>query len=92
MDYQNILTIVDNLNGFYENKINFEVLFRKNEPSVILKTYKPSTAVMVTIYMKSLIANAITDSRIMELVNFLIEQEEYRRQVVRENVLQVESD
>lgn len=92
MGYQNILTIVDSLNGYYKETINFEVLFRRTEPTVIIKAYKVSSAIMVALYMETNKANTIEEAQVKELISFLIEQEEYRRKVVKDNVLQAESN
>lgn len=92
MNYTNILTISESLNEYYKGSINFEILFRKGEPQVIVKAYKPSDGIMVGIYMSAEKANTIEEEQVKELVNFLIEQELYRRKVVKDNVFQAKND
>ena len=91
MNYTNILTISESLNEYYKGSINFEILFRKGDPQVIVKAYKPSDGIMVCIYMSAEKANTIEEAQVKELVMFLIEQELYRRKVVKDNVLQVKN-
>ena len=91
MNYTNILTISESLNEYYKGSINFEILFRKCEPQVIVKAYKPSDGIMVSIYMLAEKANTIEEAQVKELVMFLIEQELYRRKVVKDNVLQAKN-
>lgn len=91
MNYTNILTISESLNEYYKGSINFEILFRKGEPQVIVKAYKSSDGIMVCIYMSAEKANTIEEPQVKELVTFLIEQELYRRKVVKDNVLQAKN-
>lgn len=91
MNYTNILTISESLNEYYKDSINFEILFRRTEPQVIVKAYKPSDGIMVCIYMAAEKANTIEEEQVKELINFLIEQELYRRKVVKDNVLQAKN-
>ena len=91
MNYTNILTISENLNEYYKCSINFEILFRKDEPQVIVKAYKPSDGIMVCIYMSTEKTNTIEEAQVKELVTFLIEQELYRRKVVKDNVFQAKN-
>lgn len=92
MNYTNILTISESLNEYYKGSINFEILFRKGEPQIIVKAYKPSDGIMVCIYMSAKKANTIEEEQVKELVSFLIEQELYRRRVVKDNVFQAKND
>ena len=46
---------------------------------------------MVCIYMSAEKANTIEEAQVKELVNFLIEQELYRRKVVKDNVFQAKN-
>lgn len=92
MNYTNILTISESLNEYYKDSLNFEILFRRTEPQVLVKAYKPSDGIMVCIYMSAEKANTIEEAQVKELINFLIEQELYRRKVVKDNVFQTKND
>lgn len=90
MDTANILDICQELNTKFqsENVGIIEIVFRQiNEPKVMLRLIHNSLSCIITIYLSSITAQEITKEELENYFNFLIQQETYRRECVKQSVI-----
>ncbi len=83
---ENILLIIGELNERYNGTLSFEITIRKNEPEFEIKA-TTSLKLTVTYYLSEEKANSITNEEVRENIDFLIQQEEYRRKVITDKCI-----
>lgn len=82
----NLFTIIASLNEYYEGKIDFDITFRQIDPEAIVSAHTAEN-INIDIYMSEEKANIIEEAYLKETIDFLIEQEKYRRKVIKEKCI-----